>query len=195
MGRLGRVDPRRLSDARDVRPALDRTPMNGAEWHLAQINVGRLVAPHDDSRVTGFFAALDRINALADACPSFVWRLQGEGGNATDIAVTPDPRFIVNMSLWEDADALFDFVYRSAHTPVMAERRHWFERFEGAFQALWWVPAGTIPTIDDGLARLWRLDRFGSGEQAFTFKSRHPAPGHAGPPVDHRPDPWCAGRA
>lgn len=164
-------------------------------WHLAQINVGRLVAPSDDPRVAGFFADLDRINALADVSPGFVWRLQDEGGNATDIQVTPDPRLIVNMSVWEDADSLFAFVYRSAHTPVMARRREWFERFEGAYQALWWLPAGTTPSVEEGLARLWRLDRFGPTPQAFTFKSRFPAPDVPGLPMDMEPDPWCVGRA
>jgi len=164
-------------------------------WHLAQINIGRLVAPHDDPQVAGFFADLDRINALADASDGFVWRLVGDGGNATDILPTPDPRLIVNMSVWTDAQALFDFVYRTAHTAVMAQRRHWFERSTTAYQALWWVVPGTEPSIEEGLARLWRLDRFGPTPQAFTFKTRFPAPGLGGAPVDMQPDPWCPGRA
>lgn len=165
------------------------------DWQLAQINVGRLIAPHDDPRVADFFADLDRINALADASPGFVWRLEDEAGNATAIQTTPDPRFIVNMSVWEDAASLFAFVYRSAHTPVMARRREWFDRWDGAYQALWWIEAGTAPSVEEGLARLWRLDRFGPSEQAFTFKSQFPAPGYAGPPADLQPDPWCMGRA
>ena len=166
-----------------------------AGWQLAQINVGRLAAPRGDRRVADFFAALDRINALADASPGFVWRLKDESGNATNITPAADPLFIVNMSTWMDADALFDYVYRSAHTPLMARRREFFSHYEGAYQALWWVPAGTIPTIADGLAALWKLDRFGPAPQAFTFKMRFPAPDQIGPPVDHRPDPWCVGRA
>ena len=164
-------------------------------WHLAQINVGRLVAPRDAACVAPFFAALDRVNALAEASPGFVWRLQGEGGNATDLQPTADPLFIVNMSVWVDADALFAFVYRSGHAPEMARRREYFERFEGAYQALWWVPTGHVPSIDEGLSRLWRLDRHGPTAQAFTFKSRFPTPGVVGSPVDMRPDPWCVGRA
>lgn len=164
-------------------------------WHLAQINVGRLVAPEHDPQVAGFFADLDRINALADAHPGFVWRLQSESGNATDVKPTADPQFIVNMSVWTSAEALFDYVYRSAHTPVMAQRRQWFERSDTAYQALWWIEAGSIPSVDEGLSRLWRLDRFGPTEHAFTFKARFPAPGLDGLPIDMRPDPWCEGRA
>jgi hypothetical protein len=164
-------------------------------WHLAQINVGRLVAPEGDPRIAPFFAALDRVNAIADASPGFVWRLQGEGGNATDLRPTSDPLFLVNMSVWGDADSLFTFVYRSGHAPEMARRREYFERFEGAYQALWWVPVGHVPTVDEGLSRLWRLDRYGPTPHAFTFKSRFPAPGVQGSPIDMRPDPWCVGRA
>ena len=165
------------------------------EWHLAQINIGRLVAPKGDPRVQPFFDALDRVNALADGSDGFVWRLQSESGNATDIAFSPDPLLAVNMSVWTDADALFAFVYRSAHTPQMARRRDYFERFGGAYQALWWVPAGALPSVDEGLSRLWLVDRFGPCPQAFTFKARFPAPGLGGMPIDHQPDPWCVGRA
>jgi hypothetical protein len=166
-----------------------------AGWHLAQVNVGRMLAPAGDPRVAGFYDALDRINALADASPGFVWRLQDESGNATALRPTPDPLTIVNMSVWTDADALFAYVYRSAHTPVMAGRRQWLERPQGAHQALWWVPAGTIPTVEEGLAKLWLLDRFGPSQHAFTFKQRYPAPDEHGPPIDMKPEPWCIGTA
>ena len=136
------------------------------KWHLAQINIGRLVAPQGDPRVAPFFDALDRINAIADASPGFVWRLVGDGNDATDLNPTPDPRVLVNMSVWTDAESLFAFVYRSAHTPVMGQRRDWFERYDGAFSALWWIP-----------------------------ETRFPAPGEAGEPTDMKPDPWCVGLA
>ncbi len=169
--------------------------MRSGDWHLAQINIGRLVAPRGDPRGQPFFDALDRINALADATPGFVWRLQDDSGNATGISYAPDPLLAVNLSVWTDADALFDFVYRSAHTPVMAKRRDYFQKFDGVYQALWWIPAGTVPTVNDGLSRLWLLERFGGCPQAFTFKARFPAPDQAGLPIDYRPDPWCVGHA
>ena len=111
-----------------------------AEHHLAQINVGHALFPLDDRRMHGFMSQLDRINALADRAPGFVWRLQTEAGNATDVKLTEDPAFIVNMSVWTDIDALFDYVYKSDHREVMALRRHWFRRPAGPYQALWWVP-------------------------------------------------------
>jgi hypothetical protein len=166
------------------------------DWHLAQINIGRMRGLRGDPVVQGFYDALDEVNALADASPGFVWRLVGEAGaNATDIQPTADPLLLMNMSVWTDAESLFDFVYRSSHTPVMAQRRNWFERFDGHFMALWWISAGTIPTINDGLSRLWHLDRFGPTPHAFTFKLRFPQPGEGAPPVDMQPDPWCVGNA
>ena len=166
-----------------------------SDWQLAQINVGRLLAPKGDPQVAPFFEALDRVNSMAERSPGFIWRLQSDGGNATDIQATSDPLFLVNMSVWADAEALFDFVYRSMHAPEMARRREYFERFEGSYQALWWVPAGHMPDVNEGLSRLWRLDRYGPTREAFTFKARFPAPGLPGFPQDMKPDPWCVGRS
>src|SRR5438874_6931151 len=162
-------------------------------WHLAQINVGKMLGSKGDPVVQGFYDALDEVNALADASPGFVWRFTGDGNDATEVQPTVDPLLLMNMSVWTDAEPLFDFVYRSSHTPIMSQRRNWFERFDGAHMALWWIPAGTIPTINDGLARLWHLDRFGPTAQAFTFKQRFPSPGAVGEPDDMQPD--CVGWA
>ena len=151
------------------------------QHHLAQINVARALAPLDDPKLAVFVARLDDISALADKSPGFVWRLQSDSGNATDIQVSEDPRFIVNMSVWEDLDALFAYVYRSDHLQVMAQRRRWFEKPAGAFMALWWLPAGRLPTVEEGLARIEELDLKGPTPKAFTFKSPFDA---AGRPLD-----------
>ena len=105
-----------------------RSPADVADgWQLAQINVGRLVAPADDPAVAEFMDALGHVNVLAESSRGFVWRLKDESGvGATDIRPAPDPQFIVNMSVWGDADSLFQYVYRSGHTPFMARRREWF---------------------------------------------------------------------
>ncbi|MDJ0937567.1 MAG: DUF3291 domain-containing protein [Kiloniellales bacterium] len=161
--------------------------------HLAQMNVGTILYDLADPRMKGFVDNLERINALAEASLGFVWRLQDEAGDATGIQVTDDPRFIVNLSLWETAEALFDFVYRSAHTGIMAQRRQWFLRPADAFQVLWWLPAGEVPTVEAGLARLQRLRDLGPTPEAFTFKQRFPAPGAEADDRDLRPDPYCVG--
>ncbi len=145
-------------------------------FHFAQINMARARAPLTDPRLADFVAQLDEINALAEQSPGFVWRLQTETGNATDIEVGGDPRLIVNMSVWESPEALFDYVYKSGHLRVLSRRKEWFERLETPSVALWWIPVGTLPTIEDGLARLDHLARHGLTERAFTFKARFPAP-------------------
>lgn len=151
--------------------------------HLAQANVARLRWPEGDPRVQPFFDDLDRINRAADDHAGFVWRLETDSGNATSIKPTVDPLFIFNLSLWQSVEALFDFVYRSAHTPVMAKRRDWFDRFDGQHQALWWLPAGQLPTVDQALARLWHLEHYGPSAHAFTFKARFAAPADLRPTV------------
>jgi len=164
-------------------------------WHLAQMNIGTMVGPQGDPRVQPFFDALDEINALAEAAPGFVWRLTDETGqNATGIQYAADPLLLVNMSVWDSAESLFDYVYKSAHTGVMQRRREFFQAPPkgNAYQVLWWVPAGTQPTVNDGLAKLWHLDRFGPTPLAFTFKRRFDAPGGAaGGEID--PDDICVG--
>jgi len=157
---------------------------------LAQLNVGRPVAPIDSAQLADFVGQLDEVNALAEASPGFVWRLVGDGGNATDLRSDVDPTLIVNMSVWESAETLFDFVYKTMHTKVMARRREWFEKLE-VFQVLFWVPAGHRPTVAEAMARLGMLRERGPSPEAFTFKQRYPAPGELGAPVNMRPEPYC----
>jgi Domain of unknown function (DUF3291) len=146
------------------------------DWHLAQVNVGIPRGPMDSATMAGFVARLDAVNALADGAPGFVWRLQDEGGNATAISVFDDPGLIVNMSVWESVEALWDFVYDGRHLEVMRRRREWFTRMAEAFMCLWWVPAGEIPTVGDAEDRLTRLRAEGPTPYAFTFKQRFEPP-------------------
>ncbi|HEX5461586.1 MAG TPA: DUF3291 domain-containing protein [Steroidobacteraceae bacterium] len=162
-------------------------------WHVAQLNVGRAVAPPGSPELADFMAALDRINTLAESSPGFVWRLQSASGNATDILVSDDPRSLVNMSVWESVESLFAFVYRTGHTEVMKRRREWFEKPVEAHQVLWWVPAGHIPSIEEALRRLADLRRDGPTERAFNFSRRYPPPGRDGSPEDMKPEPYCGG--
>lgn len=145
-------------------------------FHLAQINVGRLLAPIDDPLIAEFKNNLDRVNAIADVSPGFVWRLVGEGNNATDIQPLPDdPLFAINMSVWESLEALAAFVYRTDHRDIMRRRREWFEPRD-VYMCAWWVPVGHIPTPAEGLARLDLIARMGPTAEAFTFRNPFPAP-------------------
>jgi hypothetical protein len=154
-------------------------------YHLAQINIGRLRAPVSDPTIAEFVAELDRINAIADAAPGFVWRLTGEGNDATDIRPdADDPLIALNMSVWESPQALGGFVYRSDHQPVMRRRAEWFEKLE-LYMALWWVPVGHIPTPEEGMGKIDALRRLGPTAAAFTFRDIFPPPdaNEAPPPI------------
>ena len=144
--------------------------------HVAQINVGRLLAPVDSPVVAEFMNALDPINALADQSPEFVWRFQTDEGNATAVRPYDDDDILVNLSVWESIEALEAFVYRSGHTAFLRRRREWFGRMDEAMLALWWIPEGRLPTLEEAVARLDHLRRHGPSAHAFTFRSRFPAP-------------------
>ena len=148
----------------------------GMAYHLAQINIGRLLAPIDDPKIAGFVNGLEPINALADASPGFVWRLQSRSGNATDIAYSDDPFIIVNMSVWESVEALRAFTYRSHHLDFFKQRAQWFEKSDVPNYCLWWTPAGHIPALAEGRERLQHYRAYGSTPFAFWFQQMFPAP-------------------
>ena len=145
-------------------------------WQLAQINIARFRAPIDAPQLVGFVEMLDPINAIADVAPGFVWRLQTDEGNATSIHAFDDDLILVNMSVWESVEELNAFVYRSRHFEVYRRRREWTEHMEQAYLALWWIPAGTIPTVEEGKRRLDLLIERGPTPEAFTITKPFPAP-------------------
>ncbi|HEY3056072.1 MAG TPA: DUF3291 domain-containing protein [Thermoanaerobaculia bacterium] len=144
------------------------------KFHIAQVNIGRIKGPLDGPVMAGFVSRLDELNALADRSEGFVWRLQTEEGNATYLRPYDDDRILVNMSVWESIEALKTYVYRTAHAELLRDRSQWFEKFEAAYMALWWVPAGHTPSIDEAKKRLAYLEANGPSQFAFTFRSIHP---------------------
>jgi hypothetical protein len=158
--------------------------MPSSAFHLAQLNIALAREPLDAPLLGEFVAALDPVNAAADASPGFVWRLQTEDGNATGIRGFGSDRMIVNLSLWESMEALRGFVYGDAgHLAVMRRRREWFERMAEAFLVLWWVPAGHIPTVAEAEERLDLLRALGPSQGAFSFRRHFAPPDVAAEPV------------
>ena len=144
--------------------------------HLAQVNVARMLAPLDTPQMADFMATLEPVNALAEATPGFVWRLQTDDGDATAYRVLGDDSMMINLTVWESVDALADFAYRTDHKDVMRRRREWFEHMVDAYLALWWVPAGHIPSVEEAEERLLHLRAHGPTERAFTFREQFPPP-------------------
>ena len=151
------------------------------DFHLAQLNVARAVGPLDGEQMADFMNSLDEINSLGEGSPGFVWRLKSDSGNATDIKISDNPLFIVNLTVWESIDALYEFVYRSHHKDYFARRFQWFERYGAPSVVLWWIPAGTIPSTDEAMRRLALLTDNGPTPEAFTFKQRFDPPASSPP--------------
>jgi heme-degrading monooxygenase HmoA len=139
-------------------------------YQLAQLNIGIIRGPMDSPVMAEFAANLERINALAERSPGFIWRLQTEEGDATAIRPFENPEMLVNMSVWRDLESLRQYVYHSAHVEIMRRRREWFERMSQAFLVLWWVPQGQRPSVTEAIARLELLRNRGPDPQAFTFR-------------------------
>jgi Domain of unknown function (DUF3291) len=146
-------------------------------YQLAQLNIARMMAPLADPVMADFVANLEPINRLAERSPGFVWRLQTEAGDATGLRPYGDDRIIVNLTVWENAAALREFVYRGDHAAIMKRRREWFERLDDLYVVLWWVPAGHRPSVQEALARLEHLKQQGPSVEAFTFREPCPMPG------------------
>jgi hypothetical protein len=147
-----------------------------SRFQLAQVNLARMIAPLSDPMMAEFVANLGPINALADASPGFVWRLQSEYGDATAVRPYDDDRIIINLSVWQDLDSLREFVYRSSHAQVMKRRREWFERLTDLYITLWWVPAGHRPTVEEAVARVEHLKQYGPSLEAFSFREFYASP-------------------
>jgi hypothetical protein len=144
-----------------------------ATVHLAQVNIGRVRAPLEDPIMKGFVDRLADLNALADRSPGFVWRLQTDAGNATYYRPYDDDRVLMNMSVWESVEALKHYVYKTAHAEMLKHRHEWFEQLSRVYLALWWVPVGHRPGVDEARKRLAHLEGHGPSQFAFTFKSVH----------------------
>jgi hypothetical protein len=148
-------------------------------YHLAQINVARMLGTNiDDPVMQEFVDNIDRINALAEASPGFIWRLQDESNDATSFNPYGDEQLIINISVWEDVDTLRAFVFRTGHADFVRRRKAWFRKFGKAYMAMWWLPASQVPTVDEAVARLAHLQTHGPSAYAFDFKALFLPPSH-----------------
>jgi len=129
----------------------------------------------DDPIMKGFVDNLEGVNAIADNSPGFVWRLETDEGDATDLRVFEDNMLLVNMSVWESIDDLKKFVYESFHLEILKRKKEWFDKFDGVYQVMWWLKAGSLPDVDEARARLAYLQENGASEFAFNFQLSFPA--------------------
>ncbi len=144
--------------------------------HLAQLNIATAKYDNDDPRFAGFMDHLDRINTLGDESPGWVWRYTDESGAAIETQVFDDPRTLVNLTVWQDVESLWNFAYKSEHVEFLRRRTEWFEMDSQPTTVMWWVPEGHRPTPDEAKERLERLRANGSSPTAFSFRDNYPPP-------------------
>ena len=139
------------------------------KYRIAQINIARAKNEMNSEEMKGFVERLDEINSIADKSEGFIWRLQGDEGNSTTIKAFDDPMLLVNMSVWRDMESLKNYVYKSVHVELIRDRDAWFTKMADAHQALWWIKAGHIPSVEEGKEKLNYLQEHGVSKTAFTF--------------------------
>lgn len=145
-------------------------------YQLAQVNIGRFIKEISSPANKDFMDNLDRINAIAEQSPGFVWRLTGDGNNAIDIQPYDDPNVAINMSVWRNREDLYNFVYNNdEHMKFMRRRKEWFEKLR-FYVVLWWIPNGHIPTIEEAKHRLMHLEENGPSDFAFSFAKFYEPP-------------------
>ncbi|HEX3790737.1 MAG TPA: DUF3291 domain-containing protein [Pseudonocardiaceae bacterium] len=158
--------------------------MGPRRYELAQVNIGRLLAPLDDPLIADFVSDLVPVNAVADRADGFVWRLQ-DGPDATSLRIFDDDWLMVNMSVWTTPAALVAYIYGTEHRAVLRRRREWFARLDEAMTALWWVPADHRPTVKEAERALITLRANGPTAESFTLRELFPAPdGTGAEPID-----------
>lgn len=147
------------------------------KFQLAQFNVARFRLPQSHPDNAEFVNSLDRVNAIAETQPGFVWRFTGDGNDALDVQAYDDPNVVVNLSVWTDLDALSAFVYKNReHIAIMRRRREWFARTQFNL-VLWWIHAGHLPELSEARRKLDVLVTYGPSCDAFTFRNPFPPQG------------------
>jgi hypothetical protein len=140
--------------------------------HLAQVNVARLRAPVDDPAMREFAAGIASIHRLAAASPGFVWQLRTDGSHGICVQPGEGGPVFVNLTVWRDYDALHAFTYLGPHAGFLKRKSRWFAATPQPSTALWWVPAGDVPAVDDALRRLRHLRTYGPTPRAFSLRRR-----------------------
>lgn len=138
--------------------------------HLAQFNIAVLRHPIGHPATAGFEALIDDTNRHAEASPGFLWR-HGIDARDTDTTEYDDPLITVNASVWASPADLRDFAYRGFHRDVFRRREEWFV---DSAAVMWWVPAGTVPTLDECKRRLAFHELHGSTPYSFAMGERPP---------------------
>ena len=148
-----------------------------SHYHLAEINIAKMKGVDiNDPIMKEFTDNLDLINTLAENSDGFVWRLKDDSYNATNLNPYNDEQIIVNVSVWENIETLEHYMYKTFHSDFLKRRKEWFLKFGKAHTAMWWIPKGDIPTLEEAVEKLDYLQKNGVSELVFDLRNKFPAP-------------------
>lgn len=140
------------------------------DYHIAQLNLAKAKYPLDDPRMKGFVDLLETVNKEGENSPGFIWILKDETGTAVNFNLFNDPSLLINLTVWENLEELKAFIYNGNHAKAFMQRRDWFEPLGKEHLALWWVPEGHIPTLEEAKQKMEKLWAEGPSAEVFTFK-------------------------
>ena len=142
------------------------------EYYLAQANIAKFREKLDHPIMKEFVDFLEPVNRFAEESKGFVWRLKDEEGRSASYIESPfnDEMMAVNISVWEDLESFKNFVYGSVHHYFLRNKKKWFDLKGPSQFALWWMPKGTLPTLDLAKEKLNLLTNHGPSSAAFTLR-------------------------
>jgi hypothetical protein len=136
---------------------------------LAQFNIGHMTYDLDDPRAADFLGGIDMLNRIAERSDGFVWKYETGTGVVVSDDVDDDPRILVNLTVWDNAEALRHYVWNTLHKHFLKRRAEWFRPLERAHFVMWWIPAGHRPDLAEARAKLEQLRLHGASLAAFDW--------------------------
>jgi hypothetical protein len=151
---------------------------NMPKYQLAEINIARMKGVDiNDPIMKEFVDNLVLVNTLAETSEGFVWRLKDEeSSNSTAFNPYNDEQVIINISVWESIETLENYVFKTFHTEFLKRRKEWFQTYGKASTAMWWIPEGQFPTIEEAVGKLDELQKNGASEKVFNFRKKYLPP-------------------
>jgi len=148
-----------------------------SQYFIAEINIAKMKGVDiNDPIMKEFVENLDAVNQIAEKSEGFVWRLKDENNNATSLNPYNDETIIINVSVWKSIETLENFMYRTFHSDFLKRRKEWFLTYGSAHTAMWWIPEGHIPTMQEAVEKLSFLQTNGPSPNSFDFRHKFPAP-------------------
>lgn len=135
--------------------------------HLAQLNIAKWKVDPFSEAAHGFMSMIDRVNAAAERMPGFQWRYNADASDPGKSGPFAADEMIVNMSVWETAEHLENFVWNTVHKRVYARKDEWFAHMKDPGFVMWMVEEGHRPTLVEAKERLDHLNANGNTDHAF----------------------------